>query len=142
MASMLTGTLQGNVITLDAAYPMRQKHRRRVQVTIEPLAGKSPEVDDATLSRQRNARIDALYAEVRQLMKRDRAEPAARKLVHDRVGELRKLQRLEAEAMRRRFESRRSFPPGTGLEALENARRLLGDDADPGTTDGSTVAAD
>ncbi len=72
----------------------------------------------------------------------DPTEPAARELVRDRVEELRKLQHLEAEAMRRRFESRLSFPPGTGLKALENARRLLEGDADPTATDGSAIAAD
>ncbi|MCP5110978.1 MAG: hypothetical protein GY953_09100 [bacterium] len=150
MANMLTGTLQGNVITLDIVRPLRQERgKRRVQVTIEPLedagselSGGPLEGDDATLSRQRNARIDALYAEIRGLMSSGQAEPAAREVVRDRVEELRKLQQLEAEAMHRRFESRLSFPSGTGLKALENARRLLADDADPAATHGSAAAAD
>ena len=149
MADMLTGTLQGNVITLDVARPFREpQEKRRVQVTIEPLEGTRNELSgglaegDAAASRKRNARIDELYAEVRQLMSRAQAAPAARDLVRDRVEELRKLQQLEAAAMRRRFEARLSFAPGTGLKALENARRLLGEDADPTATDGSTSSAD
>ncbi len=150
MADMLTGTLQGNVITLDVVRPRRKdRGKRRVQVTIEPLedAESDPscrplEGDDATLSRSRNAHIDALYGEIRQLMNPGQTSPASRELVRDRVEELRRLQRLEGEAMRRRFESRLSFPPGTGLEALENARRLLGDDADTTSADGPANAAD
>ncbi len=88
------------------------------------FSGGSIEGDEATLSRERNARIDTLYAEIRQLMSPGQAE-AARELVRDRVEELRELQNLEAEAMRRRFESRLSFPPGVGLKALENGQRLL-----------------
>ncbi len=140
MAEMLTGTLQGNVITLDGAHPLREARRkRRVQVKIELLEDAG---DDAKLSRRRNACIDALYAEVRQLTSQGQTEPAAGELIRARVEELRKLQQLEAEAMRRRFESRLSFPPGTGLEALEHARRLLGDDEAPTATDGPTAAAD
>ncbi len=150
MANLLTGTLQGNVITLDVVRPFHEKReRQRVQVTIEPLEDAGHELsvdplesDEAALSRKRNARIDALYSEVRQLMRPGQAEPAARELVRDHLEELQELQKLEAEAMRRRFESRLSFPPGTGLKALENARRLLADDADPTATDDSAVSAD
>ncbi len=149
MTDMLTGTLQGNVITLDVARPFREERgKRRVQVTIEPLgavgdlSSESVADDDATLSRGRNARIDALYARIRQLMRPGPTSTASRELIRDRVEELRRLQQLEAQAMRRRFESRLSCPPGTGLEALDNARRLLGEDADPTSANGSSNAAD
>ncbi len=146
----LTGTLQGNVITLDVVGPVQEERaKRRVQVTIEPLEDTGSEIsggplkaDDATVSRKRNARIDALYAEIRQLMSPGEGESVRTEPVRDRVEELRELQRLEAEAMQRRFESRLSFPPGAGLTALENARRLLGDDADPAAKHGSATCAD
>ncbi len=148
MADMLTGTLQGNVITLDVVRPLREERgKRRVQVLIEPLDAGSDRSDEsvedaAALSRGRDARIDALYGKIRRLMSPGQAAPASTELVRDRVEELQRLQHLEAEAMRRRFESRLSFPQGTGLKALENARRLLGDDADPTSANSSAAAAD
>ena len=90
-----------------------------------------PAAEEAAASKERNTRIDALYAKVRELMARGGGEPSAQAAIHDLLDELRKLQQVEADGMRQRFEARLFLPPGAGLEALRNARRLLEEDADP-----------
>lgn len=77
----------------------------------------------------RNAAIDALYAELRQLM--SRPEPGADSEIEQRLAQLRALQREEAAAMRQRYEARTHLKPGTGWQALSQARKLLSENENP-----------
>jgi hypothetical protein len=70
-------------------------------------------------------RIDGLYTELRELMARLPGEPDLESEVERRFAELRQLQREEAAAMTKRFESRLDLPPGSGWAALREAQRQL-----------------
>ena len=105
-------------------------------------ASPAADAEEGAASEKRNARIDALYAEVRSLMARGDRESAAQAAIRERLNELRMLQKVEADAMRRRFEARLFLPPGAGREALRNARRLLAKDADPASEHDSAVHSD
>lgn len=70
--------------------------------------------------------IDSLYAELRCLQMKE-ALPGAAKRAEEIFLQLRKLQEEEAVRFQRKFESRLHLEPGTGWQALENAKRLLED---------------
>lgn len=88
----------------------------------------SPAGRKAAPDRQaREREIDALYGELHRLM----AESPDASALAPKLDRLRRLQRDEAEEMRRRFEASLSLAPGSGLAVLQEARRLLGRDEDP-----------
>jgi hypothetical protein len=75
----------------------------------------------------RNAAIDSLYAELRQLM----SQPGADSEIEQRLARLRTLQQEEAAAMRQRYEARGQLKSGTGWQALSEARKLLSENENP-----------
>jgi hypothetical protein len=76
----------------------------------------------------RDATIDRLYAELRQLM----SHPEGSELeIEQRLAHLRTLQQEEAAAMRQRYEDRSHLKPGTGWQALSQARKLLSENENP-----------
>jgi hypothetical protein len=58
-----------------------------------------------------------------QLMSRPEADVDSE--IEQRLARLRALQQEEAAAMRRRYEARSRLKPGTGWQALSEARKLL-----------------
>lgn len=90
-----------------------------VEVVVEEIvaSGAAPEEDS------RDAVIDRLYAELRQLM--NRPESSAASEIEQKLALLRSLQKEEAAAMRERYTTRSPLKPGAGWQALSEARKLL-----------------
>ena len=63
--------------------------------------------------------INALYAEIRDLVARSGEEPELQAEIHRTIERLRRLQQEEAARMRERFEARRRLKPGTGWDLLK-----------------------
>ncbi|HEX3129627.1 MAG TPA: hypothetical protein VH394_19980 [Thermoanaerobaculia bacterium] len=77
----------------------------------------------------RNATIDRLYAELHRLT--SQPVPGADSEIEQRLARLRALQEEEAAAMRQRYEASSPLKPGTGWQALNEARRLLSENENP-----------
>lgn len=71
------------------------------------------------------AKIGQLYSEIRELVVEGPSHPEVLEEIEEKRVQLRELQRIEAEEMQRRAEARRHLSPGSGLQALEQARNLL-----------------
>ena len=78
-----------------------------------------------------NDEIDALYQDIRKLQAQEPNQPGLAHEIEIKVARLRELQKAEAAAMRKTFESSLSLPPGAALSALREARKLLGRDEAP-----------
>ena len=96
-----------------------QQQDRLVEVVAEEVvaSGAAPEEDS------RDAAIDRLYAELRQLL--SRPESSAASEIEQKLALLRGLQQKEAAAMRERYIARSPLKPGVGWQALSEARKLL-----------------
>jgi hypothetical protein len=102
----------------------RKQRDRVVEVVAEEVAsGAAPEEDT------RDAAIDRLYAELRQLM--SRPESSAASEIEQKLALLRALQQEEAAAMRERYIARSPLKPGAGWQALSEARKLLSENENP-----------
>jgi hypothetical protein len=77
----------------------------------------------------RNASIEGLYAELCQLMSRPETDVDLE--IEQRLERLRTLQQKEAAVMRQRYEARSRLKPGTGWQALSEARKLLSENENP-----------
>lgn len=75
--------------------------------------------------------INGLYVELRQLIARSAGNPSLSPEIQRRLTQLRALQREEAQRIRRSLDSGLHLKPGTGYQALEEARRLLAEHAHP-----------
>jgi len=73
--------------------------------------------------------IAELYVELSQIMARSAGDPSVNPEVQSRLARLRALQGEEAERIRRRLDEGLYLQPGTGYQALEEARRLLAEHA-------------
>ena len=82
----------------------------------------------------RNA-IDDLYVELRQLMARSTGDPSLNPEIRSRLAQLRALQAVEAAKIRERLDEGLHLKPGSGYQALEEARRLLAQHAHPAPQD-------
>jgi hypothetical protein len=94
-----------------------QQRDRLVQVVAEEVIASGAEEGS------RNAAIDRLYAELRQLMSRPDSSAASE--IEQKLALLRGLQLKEAAAMRERYIARSPLKPGAGWQALSEARKLL-----------------
>jgi len=79
--------------------------------------------------------IGELYVELRRLIARSADDPSLNPEVQSRLARLRALQREEAEKIRRSLDEGLSLKPGTGYQALDEARRLLAEHAHPASKD-------
>lgn len=77
----------------------------------------------------RDAAIDRLYAELRQLMSRPESSAVAE--IGQKLALLRGLQQKEAAAMRGRYIARSPLKPGAGWQALSKAQKLLSEKENP-----------
>lgn len=104
---------------LDSVRRKSQQQDRLVEVVAEEVvaSGAAPEEDS------RDAAIDRLYAELRQLL--SRPESSAASEIEQKRALLRGLQQKEAAAMRERYIARSPLKPGVGWQALSEARKLL-----------------
>ena len=82
-----------------------------------------PETTDS--ERSLDDQITNLYSELEELMARVDEDQRLTEVIEDRFTELRELQLEEAKAMRKRFEARFHLKPGSGWEALRQAKRLV-----------------
>ena len=80
---------------------------------------------------RRAREIDGLYSELHRLLAES---PDSSALIERKRERLRELQGEEAAEMRRRFEASLNLSPGSGFAALREARRLLGRDEDPSSS--------
>ena len=94
-----------------------QQRDRLVQVVAEEVVASGAEEGS------RDAAIDRLYAELRQLM--SRPESSAASEIEKKLALLRGIQLKEAAAMRERYIARSPLKPGAGWQALSEARKLL-----------------
>lgn len=101
----------------------RKQRDRIVEVVAEEFvaSGAAPDTRDAA--------IDRLYAELRQLM--SRPESSAASEIEQKLALLRALQQEEAAAMRERYIVRSPLKPGAGWQALSEARKLLSENENP-----------
>lgn len=102
-----------------------QQRDRLVEVVAEEVVASGAAPEEGS----RNAAIDRLYAELRQLM--SRSESSADSETEQKLALLRTLQREEAAAMRERYIARSPLKPGAGWQALDEARRLLSENENP-----------
>ena len=88
---------------------------------------------------ERTAEIDRLYAQLGELMTQAQSGggDGLDEQIREQFRRLRQLQREEADALEARSQERRRLRPGEGWQALERARRIIGDE-DPTATDPST----
>jgi hypothetical protein len=96
-----------------------QQRDRLVEVVAEEVVASGAASDEGS----RNATIDRLYAELRQLM--SQPESSADSEIEQKLALLRTLQQEEAAAMRERHIARSPLKPGSGWQALGKARKLL-----------------
>ena len=105
----------------------RKQRDRVVEIVAEEVvaSGAAPEEDT------REAAIDRLYAELRQLM--GQPESSAASEIEQKLALLRTLQQEEAAAMRERYIAHSPLKPGAGWQALSEARKLLSENENPPT---------
>jgi hypothetical protein len=75
----------------------------------------------------RDAEIEGLYAEIRDLAACAIREPGLKSKVDPLKARLRALQEEEADEIEQRFDARLHLKPGSGWQALELAKRLAGE---------------
>jgi hypothetical protein len=102
-----------------------QQRDRLVEVVAEEVVASGAAPEEGS----RNAAIDRLYAELRQLMSRPGS--SADSEIEQKLALLRTLQQKEAAAMRERYIARSPLKPGAGWQALDEARRLLSENENP-----------
>lgn len=73
--------------------------------------------------------IDDLYIELRRLNERSAVDSSVNSEIQNRLAQLRALQAEEAQKIRRHLDASLHLKPGTGYQALEEARRLLAEHA-------------
>jgi hypothetical protein len=103
----------------------RQQRDRVVEVVAEEVVASRAAPEESS----RDAAIDRLYAELRQLM--SRPESSADSEIEQKLALLRALQQEEAAAMRERYIARSPLKPGAGWQALNEARKLLSENENP-----------
>jgi hypothetical protein len=79
--------------------------------------------------------INELYIELRRLNERSAVDPSVNPEIQNRLAQLRALQEEEAQKIRRRLDASLHLKPGTGYQALEEARKLLAEHAHSATKD-------
>lgn len=75
--------------------------------------------------------MNKLYAELRQLTASSAVDPSENPEIQSRYTRLRALQEEEAEAIQKSLDESLHLKPGSGYQALEEARRLLAEHARP-----------
>lgn len=103
----------------------RKQRDRVVEVVAEEVVASGPAPEEDT----RDAAIDRLYSELRQLM--SQPESSADPEIEQKLARLRALQQEEAAAMRERYIARSPLKPGAGWQALSEARKLLSENENP-----------
>lgn len=103
----------------------RQQRDRVVEIVAEEVVASEAAPGEDT----RDAAIDRLYVELRQLM--SRPESSADPEIEQKLAVLRALQKEEAAAMRERYMTRSPLKPGAGWQALSEARKLLSENENP-----------
>jgi hypothetical protein len=102
---------------------------RRTQETARTKIEETLQTGSST-GQERDA-INELYVELRQLISRSAGDSSLNPEVQRRLAQLRALQREEAEKIRRSLDEGLHLKPGSGYQALDEARRLLAEYAHP-----------
>jgi hypothetical protein len=91
---------------------------------------------------RRSREIDALYRELNKLVQQPSTRPGLAEEVALKTARLRSLQREEVAEMRERFETSLELSSADSLKTIREARRLLGRDENPASTDSASTHYD